>query len=80
MDDQTKKLTPKQTLTVWQRFVDVLSSGVNNKSKRQKVEEPRERSKHLGSKNKSQKTPKYRRLMARQSNRINRKRIKKWKH
>lgn len=41
---------------------------------------PKERGHHPGSKNHNKKASKTRRVMARESNRVNRQRIKKWKY
>ena len=74
-----KKPPPKDTAALQEAFKRA-AGAITSLGKAFKRKEIHRKSKHAGSKNKNKKRNKIRAKMAVESNRINRKRVKRWKH
>ena len=81
-EEQEKKPPPKDTADLQNLFERVATAitSLGKKASKTKKKPRKSKSKHAGSKNKNKKRNKIRAKIAVESNRINRQRVKRWKH
>ena len=75
-----EKKPPRKDLTGMQDQFNRASAAIKSLGKAFEPKKKPRKSKHAGTKNKNKKRNKIRAKMAVESNRINRKRVKRWKH
>jgi hypothetical protein len=79
--ESQEKKPPPEDAGVQQEMFKRVATAITSLGKAFKTKKkPRKKSKHAGSKNHNKKRNKVRAKMAVKSNRINRKRVKRWKH